>query len=139
MAYYKEEIITDNPDLGEIRIGNLVIDTKSIKINRKIKLEKIPTTRSYDGAGWTLSEREVDWEASDIPMTYYEDCKRAYRDQTKSKESITVSTYNFDESGDMNEEDVLYHNKIESLEKNIESGNNTFSMKGQALKDKLTM
>lgn len=126
---------TVTADLGEMRFGDTVIDTGSFKVSYKIKNERQTTTGSYDGVGWKNSEREYEWEASDILPEFEDLLRQRWRDQTSDVHGLTISTYNFLENGDYEEKDVLYSCMIESIDFEQEGGR-SITVKGGALRVK---
>lgn len=132
------KIITEEKtfDLGEFRFGDTIIPCNSFKISYKMKNERVGITNQYEGAGWKSSEVEYDWECSEVLPQYAPILKRRFHDQAHDKHGLTISTYDFVEGGDYEEQDVLYSCVIDSIDFDREKGKK-ITVKGQALRAKV--
>lgn len=119
-------------DLGIMRWNDIEIECGKFKVGYKIKNERQTVTNKTTGVGWSSSEEEYTFEASDILPKYKEILKDRWKEQKKDKHGLTISTYNFLEDGEYQEQDVLLSCMIESVDME-QDGGNSVTVKGEAL------
>ena len=133
MAETRTESGDDIYDLAEFRFGDTVIYMNNFTINYEITAERKQVTNSYTGADWTLSEENYAWECSEVLPKYKKVLEDRWEAQKSDKHGLTITTYNFLENGDYEEQCSLSSAIITAIDIEQETGM-TLGVSGEALK-----
>ncbi len=122
-------------NLAQFFFNDEEIRTDSFKTTRKMEAESLTATNSHKPYATMFKKEEFEWEASDIDQVFRKFFEEVMDRQKENPNDLgMVCTYDYNENGDLVQDDIYDGVWIEEISK--ENANNPFSVKGGA-RDKI--